>query len=181
MSAPPEVLVNIEPGRNKLGVFEDLRHVQETVGFVPAREIEKIAVRRGVAIKDVHTVASFYPHFRLKPPIRVDVRVCDDMSCHLNGGRQLRLALEHQYASAPDLVQVRDISCVGRCDHAPVVSINEHYHQDTHFQQVVGFIDHELASAALPGAARPADPVRSLQLEGRAVRHLQEVTRRKKL
>ncbi len=155
MSALPEPLIQIEPGRNKLGVFEDLRHVQESVGFVPAREIEKIAVRRGVAIKDVHTVASFYPHFRLKPPIRVDVRVCDDMSCHLNGGRQLRLALEHQYASATDLVQVRDISCVGRCDHAPVVSINEHYHQDTNFQQVVGFIDHEILQPRTFGHSHP--------------------------
>ena len=26
MNAMPEVLVSIEPGRNKLGVFEDLRH-----------------------------------------------------------------------------------------------------------------------------------------------------------
>ena len=68
MPATPEVLVQIEPGRNKLGIFEDLRHVQENVGFVPTNEIARIAVRRGVAIKDVHSVASYYPHFRLKPP-----------------------------------------------------------------------------------------------------------------
>ena len=117
--ALPEALVSIEPGRNKLGVFEDLRHVQENVGFVPMREIERIATRRGVAVKDVHTVASFYPHFRLKPPIRVDVRVCDDMTCHLRGATKLQRSLSRQYASASEHVQVRDISCVGRCDHAP--------------------------------------------------------------
>jgi len=146
MPVTPEVLVQIEPGRNKLGVFEDLRHVQENVGFVPANEIARIAIRRGVAIKDVHSVASYYPHFRLKPPIRVDVRVCDDMSCHLNGARQLRHALEHQYAGAPDVVQVRDISCVGRCDHAPVVSINEHYYEGADFKSVVAHIDQEILS-----------------------------------
>src|SRR5271154_659045 len=144
MTILPEVLVQIEPGRNKLGLFEDLRHVQENVGFVPAKEIEHIATRRGVAIKDVHTVASFYPHFRLKRPVRVDVRVCDDMSCHLNGARQLRQALEHQYASAPKVVQVRDISCVGRCDRAPVVSINEQYHETADFSSVVALIDKEI-------------------------------------
>jgi NADH:ubiquinone oxidoreductase subunit F (NADH-binding)/NADH:ubiquinone oxidoreductase subunit E len=163
MSTHPEVLVQIEPGRNKLGVFEDLRHVQENIGFVPAREIERIAKRRGVAIKDVHTVASFYPHFRLKAPILVDVRVCDDMSCHLNGGRQLRLALEHQYASAPDLVKVRDISCVGRCDHAPVVSINEHSHEDTNFRKVVELVDHELLD---PRASGHSHPPRSAEERG---------------
>jgi NADH:ubiquinone oxidoreductase subunit F (NADH-binding)/NADH:ubiquinone oxidoreductase subunit E len=146
MSAMPEVLVNIEPGRNKLGVFEDLRHVQEKIGFVPVKEIERIATRRGVGVKDVHTVASFYPHFRLKPPIRVDVRVCDDMSCHLNGSRALKAALEHQYSTATDLVKVRDISCVGRCDHAPVVSINEHYHEHCTFRDTVAAIDQEILS-----------------------------------
>src|SRR3978361_1702200 len=103
MAPQLEVLTQIEPGRNKLGVFEDLRHVQESVGFVPAKDIERIATRRGVANKDFHTVASFYPHSRLNPPIRVDVRVCDDMSCHLNGARQLRHNLERQFAGAPDL------------------------------------------------------------------------------
>ncbi|RXH55951.1 NAD(P)H-dependent oxidoreductase subunit E [Granulicella sibirica] len=144
--ALPEVLVNIEPGRNKLGVFEDLRHVQDSIGYVPMREIEKIATRRAVAVKDVHTVASFYPHFRLKPPIRVDVRVCDDMTCHLLGARKLREQLSRQYASASEQVQVRDISCVGRCDHGPIVSINEHYHEHTNFRQVVSEVDRELVS-----------------------------------
>jgi formate dehydrogenase beta subunit len=159
MTILPEVLVQIEPGRNKLGLFEDLRHVQENVGFVPAKEIERIATRRGVAIKDVHTVASFYPHFRLKRPVRVDVRVCDDMSCHLNGARQLRKALEHQYASASKTVQVRDISCVGRCDRAPVVSINEQYHEAADFSSVVALVDKEvLASRTVHHNPPPRSP-----------------------
>src|ERR1700722_2647433 len=149
MSAMPVVLTQIEPGRNKLGVFEDLRHVQENIGFVPAKEIERIAIRRAVAIKDVHTVASFYPHFRLKRPVRVDVRVCDDMSCHLNGARQLRQALEHQYASAAKVVQVRDISCVGRCDRPPVVSINEQYHEGVDFSSVVALVDQEVLASRI--------------------------------
>jgi NADH:ubiquinone oxidoreductase subunit F (NADH-binding)/NADH:ubiquinone oxidoreductase subunit E len=163
MTPLPEVLVQIDPGRNKLGVFEDLRHVQDKVGFVPSREIERIATRRGVAIKDVHSVASFYPHFRLKRPVRVDVRVCDDMSCHLFGARQLREALEHQYASASEVVRVRDISCVGRCDHAPVVSINEHYHESANFSTVVALVDKEAVS---PRILKHSPPPRSPEDRG---------------
>ncbi|HEY5328478.1 MAG TPA: NADH-ubiquinone oxidoreductase-F iron-sulfur binding region domain-containing protein [Acidobacteriaceae bacterium] len=167
MPATPEVLVQIEPGRNKLGVFEDLRHVQESVGFVPTNEIARIATRRGVAIKDVHSVASYYPHFRLKPPVRVDVRVCDDMSCHLNGARQLRHALEHQYAGASDIVQVRDISCVGRCDHAPVVSINEHYYEAADFKSVVAHVDREILSPRIdrPNAAPSSPEERGVKIQ----------------
>ncbi len=50
MSVSPEVLVQIEPGRNKLGVFEDLRHVQENVGFVPTNEIARIAIKHDLMV-----------------------------------------------------------------------------------------------------------------------------------
>jgi NADH:ubiquinone oxidoreductase subunit F (NADH-binding)/NADH:ubiquinone oxidoreductase subunit E len=160
MTTLPDLLVQIEPGRNKLGVFEDLRHVQERIGYVPAKEIERIALRRSVAIRDVHTVASFYPHFRLKPPVPVDVRVCDDMTCHLHGARQLLQSLEHEYASTRDVVQVRDISCVGRCDHAPVVSINERYHENTSLSEVVHMVDREVLA---PRNSKVNNPPRSAE------------------
>ena len=108
-----------EGGPHPTGVFEDLRRVQDAHGFVSEREIELIAGRRGVHVRDVHTVASFYPHFRLKPPVPVDVRVCDDMTCHLYQSHNLRVALENRYATQPKVVRVRDISCVGRCDSWP--------------------------------------------------------------
>lgn len=151
MAMPSETAVRVppyhDPEHGTLGVFEDLRRVQDHYGYLPAREIELIAKRRAVAIKDVHTVASFYPHFHTKPPIAVDVRVCDDMTCHLYQARELRESLERQYAGVPDVVRVRDISCVGRCDHAPVVTINDRYYDNIGFAEVVRLIDGEMARA----------------------------------
>src|SRR5271165_3019111 len=89
----------VESSPQPTGVFEDLRRIQDANGYVSAREIELIAERRQVHVRDVHTVASFYPHFRLKPPVLVDVRVCDDMTCHLHGSHNLKLDLERKYAS----------------------------------------------------------------------------------
>jgi len=127
------------------GVFEDLRHVQEAQGYVSAREIELIAQRRGVHVRDVHTVASFYPHFRLKPPVPVDVRVCDDMTCHLYDAHNLKAALERKYAHLPNVVRVRDISCIGRCDHAPVVTINDRFYENKDLASAAELIDLEIA------------------------------------
>ena len=125
---------------------------------------------------DVHTVASFYPHFRLKPPVPVDVRVCDDMTCHLNQSYNLRVALEGKYAHLPDVVRVRDISCVGRCDAAPVVAINDRYYDGVSLAAASQLIDREMAphdpagrprrgarrSSPQRPAARYVDPVRPL-------------------
>lgn len=145
---------------------EDLRQVQDRAGYVSSREIELIAERRGVHIRDVHTVASFFPHFRLKPPAAVDVRVCDDMTCHLRGGKQLRKSLEQHFGPTSgriDAVQVRDISCVGRCDHAPVVVINEHMHEHQTFASAVRLVEEHIAH---PEQERPPKPPRSFRERG---------------
>ena len=92
-----------------------------------------------------HTVASFYPHFRLKPPVPVDVRVCNDMTCHLYNAQGLRNSLEGKYAGVPDVVRVRDISCVGRCDHAPIVTINDRYYNGMDLASATNLIDREIA------------------------------------
>jgi len=43
----------------------------------------------------------------------------------------LRAELERRFAgSGPEEVQIRDVSCLGRCDHAPAVSINDQIFTD---------------------------------------------------
>jgi len=54
------------------------------------------------------------------------VRVCADMSCHLNGACELRGELERRFGNARQgEVEIRDVSCLGRCDHAPAIAVND--------------------------------------------------------
>jgi formate dehydrogenase beta subunit len=108
-------------------IFDDLRAIQLRHGFLPKPELEALSQRTRTPLYQIHSVASFYPHFHLTPPPRADVRVCADMSCHLNGAADLRLDLEHRFAnSTAKDVLIRDVSCLGRCDLAPAASINDH-------------------------------------------------------
>jgi NADH:ubiquinone oxidoreductase subunit F (NADH-binding)/NADH:ubiquinone oxidoreductase subunit E len=108
-------------------IFDDLKAIQHRHGFLPKPELEALSKRTSTPLYQIHSVASFYPHFHLAPPPKVDLRVCADMSCHLNGAAELRLELEHRFASSnAKEVLIRDVSCLGRCDHAPAVSINDH-------------------------------------------------------
>src|SRR6266851_3751103 len=108
-------------------IFDDLRAIQLRYAFLPKAELEGLSHRTQTPLYQIHSVASFYPHFHLAPPAKADIRVCADMSCHLNGAAELRIDLEHRFAgnNAKD-VQVRDVSCLGRCDQACAVSINDH-------------------------------------------------------
>ena len=107
-------------------IFDDLRAIQLRYGFLPKAELQALSERSRTPLYQIHSVASFYPHFHLIPPPNADVRVCADMSCHLNGACELRAELEQRFAkSAPTDVLIRDVSCLGRCDQAPAVSIND--------------------------------------------------------
>jgi len=112
-------------------IFDDLRAIQLRCGFLPQAELQGLSQRTQTPLYQIHSVASFYPHFHLLPPPKAEVRVCADMSCHLNGASELRADLERRFAnSRPEDVQIRDVSCLGRCDHAPAISINDHIFTD---------------------------------------------------
>ncbi|MBA0085322.1 MAG: NAD(P)H-dependent oxidoreductase subunit E, partial [Acidobacteria bacterium Pan2503] len=107
-------------------IFDDLRAIQLRYGFLPKVELEGLSQRTLTPLYQLHSVASFYPHFRLAPPAKAEIRVCADMSCHLNGACELRTELQRRFAGCrPEEVQIRDVSCLGRCDHAPAISIND--------------------------------------------------------
>ncbi|HWY09440.1 MAG TPA: NADH-ubiquinone oxidoreductase-F iron-sulfur binding region domain-containing protein, partial [Candidatus Acidoferrales bacterium] len=50
-------------------------------------------------------------------------------SCHLNGSCELRAELLRRFSGLrPEEVQVKDVSCLGRCDQAPAVAVNDEIH-----------------------------------------------------
>jgi NADH:ubiquinone oxidoreductase subunit F (NADH-binding)/NADH:ubiquinone oxidoreductase subunit E len=113
-------------------IVQELQRIQERVGWLPPEEMRALAQeltqRTGkfVPLHRIHEVASFYPLYRLKPPPRVDVKVCRDMACHLRGAADLREKLE-AYGNELGSVEVGGVSCLGQCDRAVAVSINDHH------------------------------------------------------
>lgn len=135
-------------------MFDQLRAIQQEFGYLPADQLRQLAARINVPVSQVHTVASFYPHFHLTPPPRTEVKVCADMSCHLRGGPQLKANLEQSFRgkSSEDL-SIRDVSCLGRCDKAPALSIN-----DRIFCNLDGVAASSLVADSLSGRKLPPEP-----------------------
>lgn len=107
-------------------IFDELRAIQLRFGYLPKAELEALSERTQTPLYQIHSVSSFYPHFHLTPPAKAEVRICDDMSCHLNGSCELRAELRRRFAGMrPEDVQMKDVSCLGRCDQAPAVAVND--------------------------------------------------------
>lgn len=137
-------------------VFEDLREIQRQFGYIPAEQLRTLARKIDVPLSRLHSVASFYPHFRLTPPPRVDVRVCQDMSCHLRQACSLRASLDDAFpqANSPD-VRVSGVSCLGRCDEAPAVSVNDRIYGGMTEERMMVMIGDGLSGKALPHPPHP--------------------------
>lgn len=142
-------------------IIEELRAVQRQFGFLPAEQLAALSKRLDVPITRLHQVASFYPHFRLTPPPKADVRICRDMACHLKGGDRLRVSLEHRFGGArKEDVTISGVSCLGQCDHAPACAINDHIYGDLHESLVEEMILGALERGALPEPYHPSRDVK---------------------
>jgi formate dehydrogenase beta subunit len=122
-------------------IFDELRAIQLRCGYLPKAELKSLSQRSQIPLYQIHSVASFYPHFHLSPPSRAEVLVCADMSCRLNGACELRAELAGRFAGArTEDVRIRDVSCLGRCDRAPTVGVNDAIFEGVSAEQVEQFV-----------------------------------------
>src|SRR5258708_12161356 len=108
-------------------IFDDLRAIQLRHGFLPKADLEDLSQRTQTPLYQIHSVASFYPHFHLVRPPKAEIRVCANMSCHLNGACELLADLERRFAtSRPEDVQIRGPSSLAPSPPPPPLSTPHH-------------------------------------------------------
>jgi NADH:ubiquinone oxidoreductase subunit F (NADH-binding)/NADH:ubiquinone oxidoreductase subunit E len=136
-------------------VYEQLHAIQREFGYLPGEQLRLLAEKMKLPLSRIHATASFYPHFRLVPPPRAEVRVCGDMSCHLRGGPALKADLQRSLAgTSPEKLVIGDVSCLGRCDKAPAVSVNGSIYSGASSGVVAGMVRDLLSGGTLPPETR---------------------------
>jgi NADH:ubiquinone oxidoreductase subunit F (NADH-binding)/NADH:ubiquinone oxidoreductase subunit E len=101
-----------------------LHVLQQQKGWLSEETLRDFAHDAGVPLYQLQAVTSFYPHFRRTPPPRAAVAVCRDYACRLGGGEAYCAAIAGALAGAAD-VEVREVSCLGRCEAAPAAAVND--------------------------------------------------------
>ena len=103
-------------------IIQRLRQIQHEHGVLPDAELGKLAVELAVPLYRLQELASYYPSFRQEynPQPALDIRVCRDMACHQRGAADLIRAGVRVAEELDADVRVEGVSCLGRCDRAPV-------------------------------------------------------------
>ena len=101
-----------------------LQAIQERVGWLPREELVTLAREVHRPLYEIEGLISFYPHFLTEPPRPVALHACRDLSCWLQGADDQIVAIRQRHGQDAD-TEITEVSCIGRCDAAPAVSVNE--------------------------------------------------------
>jgi len=150
--ADVQALLTDRPRRRDL-LIEHLHLIQDKNGHISAPHLAALAAEMKLPQTEVYEVATFYAHFDVvkegeTPPPPVTVRVCDSLSCALQGAERLLEVLPKKLGPG---VRVVRAPCMGACDRAPVCAVG-------HVQVMAADAAKVVAAAAKPAHAAHAYP-----------------------
>jgi NADH-quinone oxidoreductase subunit E len=131
VGCPPELREQIEtlmgryPDKHSVSI-PALWAVQRLYGWCTPDGIRQAAAVMRVTPAYLESVASFYDLLHTEPVGSHKVAVCTNISCWMRGGDELLDAFRAAAGDAEDLF-VTGFECLGACDIAPMVSIDERY------------------------------------------------------
>jgi NADH-quinone oxidoreductase subunit E len=115
---------------------EALRIVQRRHRWVCDSDLGEVARLLGMTADELDAVATFYNLVFRRPVGRHVVLACDSVSCWIMGGDALSQRLRARLGigwgeTTPDgRFTLLPIVCLGACDHAPAVMIDDDLHGD---------------------------------------------------
>lgn len=110
--------------------------VQDELGWVPPAAVDYLVQTLEVPRARVHELLTFYTMFRTEAPARHVLQVCQNISCHILGARDLIAHLEKRLGvrlgeATPDgQFALEGVECLGACGHGPVLQLGKHFHEN---------------------------------------------------
>jgi NADH-quinone oxidoreductase E subunit len=116
-------------------------------GYLTGAAMRHVATQIGCSAADVEDVVTYYTMFYTKPVGTYVVNVCRTLSCALLGAERVTealsatLGIKPGQTTADGAFTLIEVECLGACDRAPVVMVNDDWHEQLTPEQAAQFID----------------------------------------
>ena len=148
----PEELDTIEKLKalypdSKSAIMPVLWMAQKKWGWLSINVMRHVGEVMNLPYSHVFGVASFYTMYFKKPMGRYHVQVCTNVSCMLRGGEKLydhvsrRYGIGHNQRTQDGMFSLEEVECMGACGGAPMVAINEDYHENISVEDLDRLLD----------------------------------------
>lgn len=114
-------------------IIPSLYRVQKECGWVPPEAVGQLSQLMGIPEAHINEVLCFYTMFNRKPVGKLHVQVCTNISCAMNGSRELADALCKHFnvkdgeVAGDGKVTISRVECLGSCGTAPMMQVNDQY------------------------------------------------------
>ncbi len=142
-----EILTRYPPDQRRSAVLPALYLVQYQQGYVTAHAMRTVAEALGITPADVEDVVSYYTMLYTRPMGRFVLNVCRTLSCALNGAERVtealcaRLSIKPGETDATGTFTLVEVECLGACDRAPVVMVNDAWQEKVTPESVGKLLD----------------------------------------
>lgn len=126
----------------KAALIESFKILQKQRGWISNESVEDIAAYLGISPAEADSVATFYNLIFRRQVGRHVILVCDSISCYVMGYRNLyealnkKLRLKFGETSSDNRFSLLPNVCLGCCDHAPALMVDEDLYGDVKPEQL---------------------------------------------
>jgi NADH-quinone oxidoreductase E subunit len=129
------IVTRYPPDQRRSAVLPALYLAQHQQGYITANAIRHVAELLGITRADVEDVVSYYTMFYTRPVGKFVVNVCRTLSCAINGAGRVteelsrKLGIKPGETDASGTFTLMEVECLGACDRAPAVMVNDSWHE----------------------------------------------------
>lgn len=132
--------------KNTKEILPLLQQTQRRTGFLSDKAMAGLAEEIGATKSDVYGVATFYSFLSVKPQGRNIIRICRTLPCHIKNGQAIVDSLIKILGIKPGETTTDGkftfvlTNCIGACDKAPAMLINDDVHGDLTPEKIAGIL-----------------------------------------
>jgi NADH-quinone oxidoreductase E subunit len=133
--------------QRKSAILYALYLAQRQQGYLTGAAMRFVAEQIRCTPADVEDVVSYYTMFYTKPVGTHVLNVCRTLSCALLGAERVteelsaKLGIRPGETTADGMFTLVEVECLGACDRAPVVMVNDDWHERLAPEQVAAFVE----------------------------------------
>ena len=123
-----------------------LHLAQEVWGWISPEVVHYVGELLDLSPAQVFGVVSFYNMYNQKPVGKYHLQVCTNLSCMVTRAYDIyehlceRLHVKPGETTKDGLYTVIDVECLGSCGTAPVVQVNNDYHENMTVEKMDGLL-----------------------------------------
>lgn len=133
--------------KKRAACIEALKVVQKRRRWISDENLKDIADILDMTIDELDNVATFYNLVFRKPVGRHIILICDSVSCWITGYRQIlehlenKLGIKYGETTKDERFTLLPIPCLGTCDRAPALMIDNDLHRDLSVEKIDEILD----------------------------------------